>query len=226
MRLIVAAVLAVSVIGCAEAADYPAMAPLAQYQMNPTEEAALARSAAPAAISDRAEIMVMGSHGYETVAKGTNGFVCMVQRAWANNFDAPDFWNPRGRAPICYNPAAARTVVPPYLKRTEWVLAGVPKAEMKARNAAAIAAKTFGPPDPGAMCFMMSKRAYLADDDPHWRPHLMHFVPPTTAAQWGANVPGSPVIGGGAGDDPYSTFLTPVPAWSDGTPGPAMPMAM
>ena len=38
---------------------------------------------------DRAEIMVMGSHGYETVAKGTNGFVCMVQRAWANNFDAP-----------------------------------------------------------------------------------------------------------------------------------------
>jgi hypothetical protein len=35
----------------------------------------------------------------------------------------PDFWNPKFRAPICFNPAAARTVLPAYLERTKWALA-------------------------------------------------------------------------------------------------------
>ena len=59
-------------------APYPSMAPLDQYLMERNAEIALARSAAPESISQDAEIMVLGRHGYETAVKGKNGFVCVV----------------------------------------------------------------------------------------------------------------------------------------------------
>jgi len=68
----------------------------------------MARSAAPDSISGDAEVMVLGRHGYETAVKGKNGFVCMVWRSWAAGIDDPDFWNPKLRAPVCFNPPAAR----------------------------------------------------------------------------------------------------------------------
>src|SRR5271156_7118476 len=91
-------------------ATYPVMAPLDQYLI-PDEKAeiALARSSAPASISDAAEVMVLRRDGYATAVKGSNGFVCIVERAWANQSDAWDFWNPKMRAPTCYNAAASST---------------------------------------------------------------------------------------------------------------------
>ena len=73
---------------------YPSMAPLGQYLMERTAEIALARSAAPESISQDAGVMIMGRHGYETVAQGKNGFMCVVQRSWTAGIDEPDFWNP------------------------------------------------------------------------------------------------------------------------------------
>src|SRR6202165_324628 len=83
---------------------YPNMAPIEQYLMDRTAEIALARSAAPESISRDAQVMVLGRHGYETAVQGKNGFVCIVQRSWAAGIDDPDFWNPKLRAPICFNP--------------------------------------------------------------------------------------------------------------------------
>src|SRR5215469_6539215 len=88
---------------------YPNMAPLDQYLMERNAEIGLARSAAPESISVDAEIMVLGKHGYETAVPGKKGFVCLVERSWTAPIDDPGFWNPKGRAPICLNAAAART---------------------------------------------------------------------------------------------------------------------
>src|SRR5437870_983091 len=52
------------------AARYERMARLEQYLMNPSAEIALARSAAPAAISDKATILALKPQGYETAANG------------------------------------------------------------------------------------------------------------------------------------------------------------
>ena len=93
------------------APSYPAMAPVEQYRMaDSPAEIALARSAAPASVSDKAEILVLGAHGYETAVKGTNGFVCYVGRSWENDISNAEFWNPKNRAPECVNAAAARLV--------------------------------------------------------------------------------------------------------------------
>ena len=48
---------------------YPAMAPLAQYLMPEADEIVLARSAAPRAVSDEADVMVLRKEGYVTAVK-------------------------------------------------------------------------------------------------------------------------------------------------------------
>jgi hypothetical protein len=197
---------------------YPAMAPIEQYRVaSVAEEVALARSAANASVSHDAEVMVLGSRGYETAAKGTNGFVCLVERSWATNFDDPQFWNPKLRAPHCFNAAAARSVMPAYLKRTELVLSGLPKDQVEARMKEAVATKVIGTPEQGAMCYMLSKQGYLNDQAGHWHPHVMFFLPTTEAAKWGANLDGSPVYAVQGAPEPVTTFLVPVMTWSDGT---------
>lgn len=204
---------------------YPSMAPLEQYLMaDRNAEIALARTAAPKSISGEATIMVLDrQHGYETAVEGKNGFVCIVERAWMSPFGNPGFWNPKNRSPTCYNPAAARSVLPYTFKRTELVLAGLTNPQMLERINAAVANKELPTPEPGAMSYMMSKESYLNDQAGHWVPHLMFHIPKTDGASWGANLDGSPVLlAPRSVPEPETIFLVPVSKWSDGTPAPPM----
>jgi len=204
---------------------FPVMAPIGQYlEASPSVEIALARTAAPTAISDDASVLVLGNHGYETAVKGKNGFVCLVWRSWAGpgGFDDPDFWSPKFRAPICFNPAGVRTVVPAYLERTKWVLAGASKAEMKNRTRAAIASNRLTMPESGALAFMLSKEGIKADGEHFRHPHVMIYFAHTDSADWGADLYGSPIIAEQADPEPITTFDVFVPLWSDGTAPAAM----
>jgi hypothetical protein len=201
---------------------YPTMAPVSDYLIaSRAEEIGLARSAAPAAIADHATVLALGAHGYETAVTGTNGFVCVVGRSWDVGFADPQFWNPKIRAPECFNPTSARSVLPRYLTRTERVLSGASKSEMQKREAADRAAGTLKVPEPGAVCYMMSKGGYLNDaTGGPWHPHFMYFAPRTEDAAWGANVSGSPVASDSHSYDETTIFFVIVPDWSDGTPAP------
>ena len=201
------------------------MAPLDRYLMpDEQSEIALARSAAPASISGQAEVMVLGRTGYRTAVKGRNGFLCIVERSWGATTDHPEFWNPKIRGAICFNPASARSFLPIYLMKTRLVLAGKSKAGIVQAIAAAMDKKELPALEPGAMCYMLSKQQYLSDEGMNWHPHLMFFVPGDSAKSWGANLDGSPVL---ATDDPeerVTIFMVPVGAWSDGTPAPHSPV--
>ena len=197
---------------------YPSMAPLEQYLMEDrSSEIALARSAAPESISRDAEVIVLGRHGYETAIKGTNGFVCMVERSWTAPIDDPGFWNPKGRAPICLNPAAARSYLPRTIKKTDLILAGRTKAQMVDAVAAAVDKKELPPMELGAMCYMLSKQGYLGDSVGHWHPHLMFFLSQTDSTAWGAGMQGSPILAFNDKWEGLTVFLVPVRQWSDGT---------
>jgi hypothetical protein len=204
-----------------EKAPYPAMAPLDQYLISDENaEIALARSAAPASVSDAAEVMVLRRDGYATAVKGSNGFLCIVERAWANPSDASDFWNPKMRAPNCFNAAATSSVAPIYLMKTRLVLAGKSKAEIAQAITAALDSGELPALAPGSMCYMMSKEQYLNDEAHNWYPHLMFYAAGDVAKSWGANLPNSPMM---AASDPQArvtTFMIVVRDWSDGTPGP------
>ena len=203
---------------------YPTMAPLDQYFMTDRNaEIALARTAAPKSISADATVMALGRHGYEIAVKGNNGFVCIVERAWMSPFDHPEFWNPKNRSPICYNPPAARSILPYTFKRTELVLAGLTKPQMLSSIKAAVAKKELPTPEAGAMSMMLSKESYLNDKVGHWYPHLMFHIPKANPASWGANLDGSPVVlDPRFVPEPETIFLVPVGKWSDGTAAPVM----
>ena len=204
-------------------ASYPAMAPLDQYLI-PDEKAeiALARSAAPASIADAAEVMVMRRDGYATAVKGSNGFVCIVERSWAKATDDAEFWNPKIRAPNCFNAAASKTFLPIFLLKTKLVLAGKSKAEVLAATGSALEKKELPALASGAMCYMMAKQQYLSDDGMNWHPHVMFFVSGDEAKSWGANLAGSPILAANDPEERVTIFMVVARHWSDGTAGPSM----
>jgi hypothetical protein len=207
----------------AEKAAYPAMAPVDAYLIaGQNSEIALARSAAPASISDAAEVMVLGRTGFTTAVKGTNGFLCIVERSWGAGTDDPEFWNPKVRSPICFNPAAARSFAPIFLMKTRLALEGKSKTEIVAATASALDKRELPALEPGAMCYMLSKQQYLNDRGLNRHPHLMFFVSGDAAASWGADQPGSPIIAANDPEERATIFMVLVGSWSDGSPAPPM----
>jgi len=198
-------------------APYPNMAPIEQYLMtDQSAEIALARSAAPESISRDAGVLVLGRHGFETAVPGKNGFVCIVERSWTSAPD-PDFWNPKVRTPICYNAAAARSLLPRNIKRTSLALTGRTQAQVDEAIVAAVDKKELPAMEPGAMCYMMSKQGNGGDSVEHWPPHLMFYFSQTDPAIWGANLPGSPILAMSDDHEHLTEFAIGVERWSDGT---------
>ena len=232
---IVSLVLAISIgflvsTAAAQSDPYPKMAPVDQYLMGKNAEIQLARSAAPDSISRDATILILGRHGYETAVEGKNGFVCMVGRSWTASFDWPEFWNPKVRAADCMNPQSARSTLPIAELRTRMVMAGRSKAEIVLAVKAAYEKKQLPDLESGAMDYMMSKSAYLTDENGHNLPHLMFYTTTEDAKDWGSGAAGSPVMSSPywffspkeqsqmKGLPPILVFLVAVPDWSDGTP--------
>ncbi|HEV3510211.1 MAG TPA: hypothetical protein VGS05_00815 [Candidatus Sulfotelmatobacter sp.] len=205
----------------AKTSPYPDMAPVDQYLIaDQDSEIALARSAAPKSISDAAEVMVLGRQGFTTAVRGTNGFLCLVERSWGASTDEAEFWNPKVRSPICFNPPAARTFAQIFLLKTKLALAGKSKTEIVQATSLALDKKELLSLEPAAMCYMMSKQQYLNDVGKSWHPHLMFIVSGDAAKSWGANQPGSPVMALNDPEERVTIFLVWVAQWSDGTSAP------
>lgn len=208
-----------------QANPYPTMAPVARYLMpSAAAEIAMARTGGPSSISDHAEILVMTKQEYVVGVKGTNGWVCVVGRSWTAGLGDPEFWNWRGLGPGCFNPPAVRSVLPQYLARTKWALAGDTREQIAQKAKAAYENHQFTDPAPGSFAFMLSKEGYLLGAHGPWRPHVMPFIAKDQLDTWSAGFKGSPVE---APPDPnaYSsyepmTIYIPVDKWSDGSPGP------
>src|SRR5262245_24803774 len=110
----------------AQGSRYPS---LSEYLMPRDAEMTLARSAAPATISDRATIKVLTPAGYQVAHDGDNGFVCVVMRGWsAPTYTLAQFrelvYDASVRAPICFDPGASRSVMPYYELRSRLGMEG------------------------------------------------------------------------------------------------------
>jgi len=108
-------------------------------------------------------------------------------------------------------------------------MAGRSKAEIVSALKTAYEKKQLPGLENGAMTYMMSKSAYLTDEDGHNLPHLMFFTAVLDAKDWGSGAAGSPVMSSpyffspkessqAKGLPPIRIFIVPVAGWSDGTP--------
>jgi hypothetical protein len=190
--------------------------PVDRYLMPRDAEIALARSAAPAVISDRATVKVLSKAGFEVAASGSNGFVCVVMRG----FSAPTYtpapfrdlvYDPAVRAPICFAPAAARTVLPYYELRTRLALAGKTPDEIARGVETAYARGELPRREATTFAYMFSAHQHLASGVGAWHPHMMVFVPYADSGAVGETPFGSPLptITDDAGT-PFAVVVIPV----------------
>jgi hypothetical protein len=193
--------------------QYP---PLTEYMMPQDVEIALARSAAPANISDRATIKVLNESGFEVATEGDNGFVCMVMRAWSAPTYTPaafrDFvYYAPLRAPICFNPVAAETMMLYYELRTELGLRGKNPDEIADGIEAAYAKGELPRIETVSFAYMWSADQDLGPGIGHWHPHMMVFAPYYENSMLGGNEFGGtlPFVSDDAGS-PFAVTIIPV----------------
>jgi hypothetical protein len=197
----------------AQGAKYP---PLSDYLMPRDAEIALARSAAPAGISDRATIKVLTRSGYSIAHEGDNGVVCMVMRG----FSAPTYtpapfrdlvYDASVHAPICFTPPAARTAMPYYELRTRRAMEGKSPDQIAEAVRAAYVKGELPRRDAVTFAYMWSAHQHLASGIGAWHPHMMVFAPYYENAMVGGNEFGSPLpqVTDDAGT-PFTVVVIPV----------------
>ena len=192
--------------------QYP---PLSEYMMPQDTEIALARSAAPANVSDRATIKVLNESGFEVAIEGDNGFVCMVMRAWSAPTYTPaaflDFvYYAPLRAPICFNPVAAEIMMLYYELRTELGLQGKNPDEIADGVEAAYARGELPRIETVSFAYMWSADQDLGPGIGHWHPHMMVFTPYYENSMLGGNEFGGtlPFVSDDAGT-PFAVTVIP-----------------
>jgi hypothetical protein len=177
---------------------------------------ALARSAAPANISERATIKVLTTSGYQVAREGDNGFVCMVMRGWsAPTYTPVPFrdlvYYAKVRAPICFNPAASRTVMPYYELRSKFGMEGKTPDQIAEGLQAAYVKGELPKREGVSFAYMWSADQYLASGIGHWHPHMMVFAPYYENSMVGGNPFGAPlpIVTDDAGT-PFAVVVIPV----------------
>ena len=193
--------------------QYP---PVSAYFMDRSAEVALARSAAPANISDRATIKVLTPLGFEIAQPGDNGNVCMVMRA----FSAPTYtpaqfrdlvYDTTVRAPICFTAPAARTALPYYELRTKLAMHGMTPDQIAAALQEAYVRGTLPRRDAVTFAYMWSAHQHLGPGIDAWHPHMMIFAPYYENAMVGGNPFGSPLPQvTDDGGTPFTVVVIPV----------------
>jgi hypothetical protein len=161
-------------------------------------EIALARSAAPASISEHASVKILTTSGYETVRQGDNGFVCLVLRGWAAPTYTPTqfrdlVYDASVRAPICFDPTAARIVLPYYELRSKVGSEGKTPDDIANAVQAAYARGELPKRDTVSFAYMWSADQKLGPGVGHWHPHMMVFAPYYDNAMLGSNEFGKPL---------------------------------
>jgi hypothetical protein len=165
----------------AAAGAQKAYPPIAQYLMPREAEIAMARSAAPPSIADRATVKVLTKAGYEIASQGDNGAVCLVMRG----FTAPTYtpaplrdlvYDATIRAPICFAAPAVRTVLPYYELRTTLALGGKHPDQIATAIEAAYVRGELPRRDGVTFAYMFSAHQHLGEVGA-WHPHMMVFAP-------------------------------------------------
>ena len=134
------------------------------------EELALARSAAPASVSDEATVLLWDGADYAVGQGGSNGVTCYVSRAW-----------PESLEPHCFDEEGARTIMKIHIHKVRRRHEGAREPVIEAEVAEGLRSGSFRLPRRPALSYMMSAAQRLFSSDGRlvgpWRPHVMVYYP-------------------------------------------------
>ena len=192
-----AAQLMLSAFAAAQSAQPASIPPL----MDREKEIALALSACPPSLADKAAVYLLDKSGYVKVRDSQNGFTAIVQHP-----------SPNGQAPQCMDAEGARTFLPRYLKVAELRAQGKTREEIQRFEADAIAKGEFPTPHYPGVIYMLSTQ----NIQPTFPPHVMFYGTHLTNADLGVDAkdlgadgnPKGPAFV--AGDGPYALIIVAV----------------
>jgi len=171
-------------------APIPATAATPEYELPRVYDASmprdqqiiLAESAAPAEVSSKATVYVLGPQGYEKAREGTNGFSCFVGRQFLTPTETTI-------APQCLDAEGSRTLLLVYMHGEELRTSGKSEAEIKADAASGYKEGRYQTPSKPGLLYMMSSRNRLSATSDKSKgifpPHLMFYAPNMTAKDIG-----------------------------------------
>jgi len=146
------------------------------------QQITLAESAAPAELSSKATVYVLGPKGYEKAREGTNGFSCFVSRHFVKPAETTI-------EPQCFDAEGSRTLLPIYLHGEELRTNGKSEAEIKADMASGYKEGRYQYPSKPGFLYMMSSQNRLSAIPEHgtsiFPPHLMFYAPNMTTKDIG-----------------------------------------
>jgi hypothetical protein len=168
---------------------------------------ALALSAAPPAVAQRAAVYVFERGGFVKARDGDNGFTCLVERA--------------GRAslfPICYDAEGSATILPVSLRSAELMAQGQKDAEIQREIAEGFRSGIFRAPSRAGVAYMLSRDGRFEDASGRvtgWDPHVMFYAPylrndDVGAVEEGSYVRRLPTIAGAG--EPHAYIIVNVKA--------------
>lgn len=178
--------------------------------MDRQKEIALALSACPTSVADKAAVYVLENSGYVKVRDSQNGFTAIVQHAL-----------PISQDPQCMDAEGTRTFLPRYLKVAELRAQRKSPEEIRRFVADAFAKGTFQPPTRLGVDYMLSSENTVVIDPEkgivaHFPPHVMFYGPYMTNADVGSDGnPGGPAFVAGEGT-PHALIIVPL-AGHEGT---------
>ena len=143
---------------------------------------ALAMSAAPAAVSGKATVYILGPKGLEKVREGSNGFTCFVGRHFAKPTETTV-------EPVCFDAEGSRTTFSVRLREEELRSSGKSEEQIKADIANGYKEGRFKDPSKPGFLYMMSTENRLGPTPDHgtahFPPHLMFYAPYMTTQDIG-----------------------------------------
>jgi hypothetical protein len=141
-------------------------------------ESALARSAAPAQVSDSATVWVWADTAYVIAERGTGRVNCYVVRLWTTAIE-----------PHCLDEEGSATILPMQMRRMQLYAQGRSTAEVEREIADGLASGHFRLPQRPAITYMMSAAQQLVTQEGNavgaWQPHLMIYYPYLSAESTG-----------------------------------------
>ena len=133
-------------------------------------EIALARSAAPPAVADSAEVWVLRDGRYEKVVNGTNGYGCIVQRGMGG----------QSLIPRCDDPSGVGALFPVYQLLEKMRHEGRTYGEFRRALANGYSSGTLHAPKHGGFSYMYSGDAFFMTNTGQkidFTPHVMVYWP-------------------------------------------------
>ncbi|MGA7460863.1 MAG: hypothetical protein WBW69_11600 [Candidatus Korobacteraceae bacterium] len=146
------------------------------------QQITLAESAAPAEVSSKATVYVLGPKGYEKAREGTNGFSCLVTRHFVKPAETTI-------EPQCFDAEGSRTLLLVYMHGEELRTSGKSEAEIKADVASGYKEGRYQYPSKPGFLYMMSSENRLSaitnQSTGIFPPHLMFYAPNMTTQDIG-----------------------------------------